>query len=822
MPEEEKTETVPMQTMPALALRGLTVYPKMMVHFDVGREASVKAIEESMSSNQPIFLVAQKDIRVEEPDRNHLFAMGTVSVVRQILRLPGKTIRVMVEGQIRARLHELTQTDPYLVAQVEPVETSEHYEGKTNSLRAEAAIRQAYELFDRYSELSPKNASAEMLMNIMSSEDAGYIADFLAQNVSMRVLDKQSILDELRPVQRLNRMRRPLYCTGVGKAILATRGDEEVLRCWEESERVPCTPYTITRKDAFLREQVRVIQEELGEDGDNELAAYRRQIADAKLPEEVETKLLKEVMHLEKQPFGSAEASVLRNYLDVCLELPWTKTSKERVNVQAARKILDADHFGLEKVKERILEFLAVKQLAPDLKGQILCLVGPPGVGKTSIGMSMARALNRKMARISLGGVHDEADIRGHRKTYVGAMPGRIINAVRQAGTRNPLLLLDEIDKLGSDMRGDPAAALLEVLDGEQNSTFRDHFVELPFDLSEVLFITTANTTSTIPKPLLDRMEVIELPSYTDEEKLQIAKQHLLPKQLKRHGLKKNQLKITDDAIREVIVSYTRESGVRVLERELGALCRKVAMGIVSQRYKQAHVTGDTLEEFLGPRKFHPEKNGLENQVELVNGLAWTSVGGTLLEAEVNVVPGSGKLELTGNLGNVMKESARAAFTYIRSRAVQLGVEPNFYKEKDIHIHFPEGAVPKDGPSAGVTITTAMVSALTGIPVRGDVAMTGEVTLRGRVLPIGGLREKSMAALRNGIHTVIIPKDNESDLEEIDQTVRGALQFIPASHVDQVLANALEHPPLAQPAEDAGEAPLGGPGTSSQASIPRT
>ena len=810
MPEEEKTETVPMQTMPALALRGLTVYPKMMVHFDVGREASVKAIEESMSSNQPIFLVAQKDIRVEEPDRNHLFAMGTVSVVRQILRLPGKTIRVMVEGQIRARLHELTQTDPYLVAQVEPVETSEHYEGKTNSLRAEAAIRQAYELFDRYSELSPKNASAEMLMNIMSSEDAGYIADFLAQNVSMRVLDKQSILDELRPVQRLNKMNRLL------------RREVEILEMEQSIQRRVQENMTQNQKDAFLREQVRVIQEELGEDGDNELAAYRRQIADAKLPEEVETKLLKEVMHLEKQPFGSAEASVLRNYLDVCLELPWTKTSKERVNVQAARKILDADHFGLEKVKERILEFLAVKQLAPDLKGQILCLVGPPGVGKTSIGMSMARALNRKMARISLGGVHDEADIRGHRKTYVGAMPGRIINAVRQAGTRNPLLLLDEIDKLGSDMRGDPAAALLEVLDGEQNSTFRDHFVELPFDLSEVLFITTANTTSTIPKPLLDRMEVIELPSYTDEEKLQIAKQHLLPKQLKRHGLKKNQLKITDDAIREVIVSYTRESGVRVLERELGALCRKVAMGIVSQRYKQAHVTGDTLEEFLGPRKFQPEKNGLENQVGLVNGLAWTSVGGTLLEAEVNVVPGSGKVELTGNLGNVMKESARAAFTYIRSRAVQLGVEPNFYKEKDIHIHFPEGAVPKDGPSAGVTITTAMVSALTGIPVRGDVAMTGEVTLRGRVLPIGGLREKSMAALRNGIHTVIIPKDNESDLEEIDQTVRGALQFIPASHVDQVLANALEHPPLAQPAEDAGEAPLGGPGTSSQASIPRT
>ena len=712
--------------------------------------------------------------------------MGTISQVRQILRLPGKTVRVMVEGQSRAVLRSLTQTEPYLEAKVVPVEPEAHIEGKQNSLRAEAAIRQSYELFDRYSDLAPKNANTEMLMNIMSSEDAGYIADFIAQNVSMRVLDKQSILDEMRPVHRLNKMNRLLH------------REVEILEMEQSIQRKVQENMSQNQKDAFLREQVRVIQEELGEDGDNEIVAYRRQIADARLPEEVEEKLLKEVMHLEKQPYGSAEASVLRNYLDVCLELPWTKTSKERANVQAARKILDADHFGLEKVKERILEFVAVKQLAPDLKGQIICLVGPPGVGKTSIGMSMARALNRKLARISLGGVHDEADIRGHRKTYVGAMPGRIINAIRQAGTKNPLILLDEIDKMGSDMRGDPASALLEVLDAEQNATFRDHFVELPFDLSDVLFITTANTTSTIPRPLLDRMEVIELPSYTDEEKLQIAKSYLLPKQLKRHGLKKSQVRLTDAAIREIIVSYTRESGVRILEREIGALCRKAAMGIVSEEYKQAHINGDNLEKFLGTRKYHPEKNGLENQVGLVNGLAWTSVGGTLLEAEANVIPGSGKVELTGNLGNVMKESARAAFTYIRSRAAQLGVDANFYKEKDIHIHFPEGAVPKDGPSAGVTITTAMVSALTGIPVRGDVAMTGEVTLRGRVLPIGGLREKSMAALRNGIHTVIIPQDNEADLEEIDQTVRSALHFIPVSHVDQVLANALEHPPLAQ------------------------
>ena len=786
MPEEEK---MPLVTMPALALRGLTVYPKMMVHFDVGREASIKALEESMSSNKPIFLVAQKDIRVEAPDMNQLFSVGTVSVVRQILRLPGKSIRVMVEGQYRARLYDLVQTEPFLVAEVEQVE-SPGIEGKTNSLKAEAAIRQSYELFDRYTELTPKSTSPDMLMNIMSSEDPGYIADFIAQNISMRVLDKQSILDELRPIQRLNKMNRLLH------------REVEILELEQNIQRRVQESMTQNQKDAFLREQVRVIQEELGDDSDSEIATYRKKIAEAKLPEEVEEKLLKEVTHLEKQPFGSAEASVLRNYLDVCLELPWTKTSKERINVQAARKILDADHFGLEEVKERILEFLAVKQLAPDLRGQIICLVGPPGVGKTSIGMSMAKAMNRKLARISLGGVHDEAEIRGHRKTYVGAMPGRIMSALRQAGTKNPLLLLDEIDKLGSDMRGDPASALLEVLDSEQNSTFRDHFVELPFDLSDVLFITTANTTSTIPKPLLDRMEVIELASYTDEEKLQIARNHLIPKQLKRHGLKKSQLKLTDDAIREVIVSYTRESGVRILERELGSLCRKAAMAIVSDGVKSVSVTGDNLEQYLGSRKYYPEKNGMENQVGLVNGLAWTSVGGTLLEAEVNVLDGSGKIEITGNLGNVMKESAKAAFSYIRSRAVQLGVEPNFYKEKDIHIHFPEGAVPKDGPSAGITMCTAMVSALTGIPVRGDVAMTGEITLRGRVLPIGGLREKSMAALRNGIHTVIIPKDNEADLEKIDQTVRNALHFIPVSHVDQVLANALERPPLAEPSPE--------------------
>ena len=530
MSEEAKNETPfydpdPI-TMPVLALRGLVVYPKMMVHFDVGREASVKAVEEAMSTNSPVFLVAQKDIRVEEPEKKDLFSAGTIAQVRQILRLPGKTVRVMVEGQRRAVLRTMTQTEPYLEGKIVPVEEEKvHIEGKPNSLRAEAVIRRAYELFDRYTELSPKNATTEMLMNIMSSEDPGYIADFIAQNVSMRVLDKQSILEDQRPVNRLNRMNRLLH------------REVEILEMEQNIQRQVQENMSQNQKDAFLREQVRVIQEELGEDGDNEIAAYRRQIADARLPEEVEEKLLKEVMHLEKQPYGSAEASVLRNYLDVCLELPWTKTSKERASVAAARKILDADHFGLEKVKERILEILAVRQLNTDVKGQIICLVGPPGVGKTSIARSVAACMDRNFARMSLGGVHDEAEIRGHRRTYIGAMPGRIISAINTAKSSNPVILLDEIDKLAGDYRGDPSSALLEVLDPEQNKTFKDNYLDIPFDLSNVLFITTANDASHIPGPLYDRMDVIELPSYTRVEKFNIARRHLLPKQLKNNGL---------------------------------------------------------------------------------------------------------------------------------------------------------------------------------------------------------------------------------------------------------------------------------------------
>ena len=771
-----------LSVLPTLALRGLTVFPNMMLHFDVARAASIRALDEAMTGGTPIFLVTQKDLMVEEPKQNDLYTVGTICNVRQILRLPGDNVRVMVDGINRGRIVEVTQTEPCLFANVEEISVPEHTH---NTAKEEALVRQVYDLFETYCGLSPR-VNPETFLNVLANDDPGYIADYIAQNINLRIEDKQAILEELRPLRRLSRLHQ-LLCREV-----------EVLKLEDDIQSKLRDQLTRNQRDHMLREQLRVIQRELGEgDGDSEIVEYRTKIAAAKLPAEVADKLNKELSRLEKQPFGSAEATVTRNYLDTVLELPWGKYTKERVNVATARKVLDADHFGLDKVKERILEFLAVKQLAPDLKGQIICLVGPPGVGKTSIAMSVAKALNRKLARISLGGVHDEAEIRGHRKTYVGAMPGRIINAMRQAESMNPLLLLDEIDKIGTDHRGDPASALLEVLDAEQNSSFRDHFLELPFDLSEVMFITTANTTDTIPRPLLDRMEVIELTSYTDEEKLQIAKRHLLPKERSRHGIKAAQLKITDDAIREVINGYTRESGVRVLERRLAAVCRKAAMKIVSGQVKSVHITGNNLEQILGVRKYYPERQVLTERVGVVNGLAWTSVGGELLQVEVNVLPGSGKIELTGNLGDVMKESAHAALTYIRSRATQWGLDADFYKTKDIHVHFPEGAVPKDGPSAGIAITTAMLSALTGIPVKSALAMTGEVTLRGRVLPIGGLKEKTMAAMRNGIKTVIIPADNLKDLEEIDQTVRSALLFITAEQVDTVLAHAL----MCNPAE---------------------
>lgn len=762
--------------MPVLALRGLAVFPEQTVHFDVGRTKSALALEAAMKKDQLLFLVPQKDLLVDDPKLADLYAVGTVVRVKQLLNAPEENLRVLVTGVTRARIGQMQQTEPYLSAVVESIPCPE----ETDSPRGKALRREACTLYNTYLELSEHPAQMVQLRMLASNQN-GFIADSIAQNSGLDFEEKTKLLLQLNPTRRLE-----MTITYLNREI-------EVLQLESEIQNKTRAAIDQNQRDYYLREQMRAIREELGEGEEDE--DFDEDIAKIKslhLKQEYEKKLLKDVQKLRKQPFGSSEASVLRGYLDTVLDLPWNKSSKERLDVQAASKILEHDHFGLEKVKQRILETIAVRQLAPQMPPQILCLVGPPGVGKTSISYSIARSLNRKMVRISLGGVHDEADIRGHRKTYVGAMPGRIMTAIAQAGTSNPVLLLDEIDKMGSDYRGDPSAALLEVLDSEQNHSYRDHYLEIPFDLSGVMFITTANTLDTVPRPLLDRMEVIELSSYTDEEKLMIAKNHLVPKQLVRHGLKKSQLRITDDAIREIIECYTRESGVRNLERSIGDICRKVDMQILAQEEpKKITVNCGNVEAFLGVRKYLPERLPGADQVGLVTGLAWTSVGGETLEVEVNVMDGSGKLELTGNLGDVMKESVHAALSYIRANAAGLGVAADFYKTKDIHVHFPEGAVPKDGPSAGVTVTTAIVSALTGASVRRDVAMTGEVTLRGRVLRIGGLKEKTMAALRHGIRTVIIPADNQRDLEEIDQTVRSHLNFITASSVDTVLNAAL-------------------------------
>ena len=759
---------------PVLALRGLTVFPELTLSFDVEREISIYALDCAMESDREIFLVTQREIGVAEPREEDLYEVGTVCRIIQILRTSETTVRVIVEGIQRARLHRLWQIKPFLQANVELLE--EDFPGKRTA-RVEALLRQTYAIIGEYQSLAP-NIGDEIVAAVLDEQDPGALADYIAQNITLRHQDRQRVLEQLHPIRRLELVNEILT------------HEMDVLSLEKEMERKVRERVAHVQRDMILREQVKVLQHELGDDGDEEIEEYTAKVRALKLDEETEKKLFKEIGRLEKQPFGSAEASVIRNYLDVCLDMPWGKRTRDRADVEKARAILDREHFGLDKVKERILEFIAVRQINPDAKGKILCLVGPPGVGKTSIAISVAKAMNRKLSRLSLGGVRDEADIRGHRKTYIGAMPGRIIDALIRAKSMNPLLVLDEIDKLANDMRGDPASALLEVLDSEQNYAFRDHFLEIPVDLSGVMFITTANTLDTIPRPLLDRMEVIELSSYTDEEKVEIARRHLLPKQLKEHGLKKSQLRLSDSALRTVIAGYTKESGVRVLERQIGKLCRKTAMQLVAGDVKRVDITDKNLKDFLGVIRYQENVHITRDEIGVVNGLAWTEVGGEILQVEVNVMDGTGKLELTGNLGTVMQESAKAALSCLRSRAGELGIEKEFYKTKDIHIHFPEGAVPKDGPSAGIAITTAMLSALTGRKVRGDVAMTGEVTLRGRVLPIGGLKEKTMAALRNGVTTVIIPKENEKDLEEIDQTVRRALKFVTVETVDAVFATA--------------------------------
>ena len=768
------------KNIPALALRGLVVFPRMNASFDLDRLISMRALERAMETDQELFVVTQHDIASQLPSQDELYTVGTVVRVSQLLRVNDHILRVIIEGKQRAKLRRLWQKEPFLQAQIELIEEQEPVR---NGTRTEALLRQTYANFGEYVELT-QNLTAEVLAVAFGSTEPGYLADFIAQHINIRYQDKQAILEESRSLVRLRHVNEIL------------RREVEIISLEQEIEGKVRSRVGQIHRDFVLREQIKVLQNELGEgeNADEELREYQKRIQALKLPEESEKKLLKDVERLSKQPYASSEASVLRTYLDTVLELPWNTTTKERVNVEAARKILDRDHFGMEKVKERILEFIAVRALKEDAGGQVLCLVGPPGVGKTSIALSVAKAMNRKVGRLSLGGVRDEADIRGHRKTYVGAMPGRIVEAIGRSGSMNPLLVLDEIDKLGSDHRGDPASALLEVLDTAQNYAFRDHFIEIPMDLTRVMFIMTANSTETIPRPLLDRMEVIELPSYTDEEKTQIALRHLLPKQKDAHGIPKTALRIDERCVRAVISRYTRESGVRQLERLIAKLCRKTAMALNTEDVKKLSFTENNLSDYLGPPRYLREKASKKDLVGVVNGLAWTQVGGEILPVEVNVMEGSGKLELTGNLGDVMQESYKAALSCLRVRVIELGIDPNFYKNKDVHVHFPEGAVPKDGPSAGIAITTALLSALTGRVVRHDVAMTGEVTLRGRVMPIGGLREKTMAALRAGIHVVIIPKDNEKDLEDIDPLVRRQLCFKPVETVDAVFAEAIVLP----------------------------
>ncbi len=765
--------------LPILPLRGVTIFPEQTAHFDVGRIKSALALEEAMKTNQYLLLLPQKSIVVDNPSFSDLYHIGTVVKIKQVLKAQGESVRVLADGVCRAKALELIHDAPFFKAYAQCVDTPQ----MEDTLRCRAMRREANAVFEDYIELTQRPAQP-LQLRMLASNSCGFIADTIAQNSGFEYADQIKVLMQLDPVKRLEKVIHLLK--------------EEIKTLHFEADIQERTKVLIDQqqRDYYLREQIKAIREELGEDGDfAEFDEYEHKIISLHLEEVSEKKVLKDLERLKKQPFGSAEASVLRNYLDTLLELPWGKFTKEKVDVAAVRKNLDKDHFGLDKVKERILESIAVRQVAPSMPPQILCLVGPPGVGKTSIAYSIAKSLNRKMARVALGGVHDEADIRGHRKTYIGAMPGRIISALIQAQSCNPVILLDEVDKMGSDYRGDPSAALLEVLDSEQNKTYRDHFLEIPFDLSDVMFITTANTLDTVPRPLLDRMEIIEIGSYTDEEKKMIAKDHLIPKQLKNHGIKKSQLRISDDAIYEIIRCYTRESGVRSLERCICEICRKADMRFVSEEgAKKLSVSAHGLCEYLGVRKYLPDRIPGSDQIGLVTGLAWTSVGGEVLEVEVNIMDGTGKLELTGNLGDIMKESVQASVSYIRANARKLCVDPDFYKNKDIHVHFPEGAVPKDGPSAGVTVCTAVISALTGVTVRRDVAMTGEISIRGRVLPIGGLKEKTMAALRHGIRTVIIPEENVKDLEQIDQTVRSSLHFVCAKNIETVLNTALNRP----------------------------
>ena len=760
-------------TLPLVVLNGTVAFPAITVNFELSDKANIAAIEAANSVNSFIFIVSKKQISNEPIEFSKIFNIGTVAKIKQSIKTPEGKLRVIAEGFSRATVEEYKDFANYRIAEVIcKTLTLED----PDEIKVEALTREALSAIEKMSGFLPAS-SKEVIATIKTIKNPGALADFIASNILVRHTDKQEILSCFEPLTRLE------------KLIVIIEEETSLLECESAIHKEVRARLNRNQKEYYLREQLRVIKEELGDTG--EADEYFDRIAEMHFPEDIELKLLKDAERMSRLPFGSAELSVMRTYFETVLDIPWNNSTKDRTDISAASKILERDHDGLEDVKKRILEFLAVKELNPDLKNQIICLVGPPGVGKTSIAASIATAMKRNYVRVSLGGVRDEADIRGHRKTYVGAMPGRIINALIQAKVNNPLVLLDEIDKLTRDAHGDPTSALLEVLDAEQNKSFRDHFVELPFDLSNCFFIATANTLDTIPRPLIDRMEIIEIKIYTKREKMSIAKNHLIGKQLKRHGLNKRMLKITDSALEEIIDFYTREAGVRNLERTIASLCRKAAHKIVSEKVKSVTIDAKNISKYLGERKYIPEKIDECNEIGTVNGLAYTELGGDMLKIEVSALEGTGKIELTGSLGDIMKESAQIAISYVRSIAKEYGIATDFYKTKDIHIHAPEGAVPKDGPSAGVTMVTALVSELAKIPVRRDVAMTGEITLRGKVLAIGGLKEKTMAAYNAGVKTVLIPHDNLKDLNNIDPLARENLQFIPCKTLDDVLKNAL-------------------------------
>ncbi len=765
-------------TIPVLPLQGKMAFPRMVLHFDVTRVKSVAALQEAMMQNQQIFLVAQRDEDEQDPDLEDLYQYGTIATIKQVMNIPGDNLRVLAEGEIRGELMRLTQRDPFLMGRVRMLNA----DVPEDSMEYAALQRTAKDAFEEYARLS-KRVAPETVASIRDIEDAGQVADLIAANVLAKLEERQEILEEIDVRSRLEKL-----CTILSRETELASVEQQV------QARVK-TQIDKNQKNYYLREQIKAIQTELGDVDATDVEELRERAEKTPLNDEAKQRVEKEIERLSRMMPGTPEIGMARTYIEWILDLPWGEETMDNLNLARAWRVLGQEHYGLEKVKERIVEYLAVLRLKQDMRGPILCFVGPPGVGKTSIVRAIAEAVGRKFVQVSLGGVRDEAEIRGHRRTYVGAIPGRIISGMKQAGTMNPVFLFDEIDKMSHDFRGDPASAMLEVLDGEQNSAFRDHYLELPFDLSHVMFITTANSIDTIPEPLLDRMEVIEVPSYTEEEKLEIAKRHLLPKQIKEHGLRKGTVKVNDRVMRKLIEGYTREAGVRTLERTIAKVIRKAAVTILDEDKKQVSVTENVLQQYLGAPRFTREMPEKEPRVGVVNGLAYTTVGGEILEVECLTMPGKGTLQLTGKLGDVMKESAEAAFSYVRAHSAELGLADDFYQKLDIHIHVPEGAVPKDGPSAGVTMTTALVSVLTGIPVRNDVAMTGEITLRGRVLPIGGLKEKTLAAYRAGITMLIIPAENKKDLEEIPEYVLEQFTICCVEQISEVLEKALVRMP---------------------------